>query len=115
MISELRKFSFLLALHLPPPYLPLGRTSALPFQVTVSIGINQLEEGVVMQMLRTPMGAAPHDAGFSQVSQHWRINGLLCLGTHGYIHNMPSQISLGNYGILLMLLKSFLWQTSLRL
>ena len=62
-----------------------------------------------MQMLRPPMVAAPHDAGFSQVSQHWRMNGLLCLGTHGYTHSLPSQISLGNYGILMMLLKSFLF------
>lgn len=35
--------------------------------------------------------AATHEAVFSQMGWHWGINGLLCLGTHCYVLDLPSQ------------------------
>lgn len=84
-------FSFPHALYLLLLQLPLVRIFSLPLPRYHHFGIKQWVEDVVTQMLRTPMVAATHDAVLSQVSQHWRIKGLLCLGMHGYILDLPSQ------------------------
>lgn len=84
-------------------------------QGTVTFGVNQRLEDVVTQMSRTPIVASIMMQSFCRWVSTGEEMGYCVSASMATSLICQVKISLGNYGILVMLLKSLLWQTSHRL